>query len=114
LALYFLSGLPFGPPNNQTYYAHLRMPAYKRADIGFSIVLKQEDKKTGSAFINKFKNILLNLEVFNLFGINNTISYNWITVVPNSSVDGNNSYSSFAVPNRLSARRLNIRLSMDF
>ena len=114
LALYFLSGLPFGPPNNETYYAPFRMPAYKRADIGFSIVLKQEDKKTGSAFINNFKNILLNLEVFNLLGINNTISYNWITVVPNSSVVGNNGYASFAVPNRLSARRFNVRLSMDF
>jgi len=90
------------------------MPAYKRADIGFSIVLKHEDKQTQSLFINKFENILLNLEVFNILGINNTVSYSWVTVVPNSSIIGNDNYSSFAVPNRLSARRFNIKLSMSF
>ncbi|NJO92034.1 MAG: TonB-dependent receptor, partial [Chloroflexia bacterium] len=36
MALFYLSGLPFGPPNNETYYAPLRMQDYKRVDIGFS------------------------------------------------------------------------------
>ncbi len=114
LALFYLSGLPFGPPNNETYYAPLKMPAYKRADIGFSIILKQEEKQYTSRFINTFKTVLLNIEVFNLLGINNTISYNWVTVVPNTAVIGNDNYASFAVPNHLSARRFNLRLSMTF
>jgi len=114
LALFFLSGAPFGPPNNETYYAPLKMPAYKRADIGFSIILKPEEKQTESRLINTFKSILLNLEVFNLLGINNTVSYSWVTVVPNTSVVGNDNYASFAVPNHLSARRFNLRLSMTF
>jgi len=114
LALFYLSGLPFGPPNNETYYAPLKMPAYKRADIGFSLILKQEAKHYQSSFINAFKNVILNLEVFNLLGIYNTVSYNWVTVVPNSSIVGNDNYASFAVPNHLSARRFNLRLSMSF
>ncbi len=114
LALFYLSGQPFGPPNNDTYYAPLRMPSYKRVDIGFSIILKQEEKIYQPKFTNAFKSIVLNFEVFNLLGINNTVSYNWVTVVPNTSVIGNDNYNSFAVPNRLTARRFNIRLSMLF
>lgn len=114
LALYYLSGLPFGPPNNETYYAPLRMPEYKRVDIGFSVDLKPEQQRFHNAFFKAFKSVLLNLEVFNLLGINNTISYNWVTVVPNSSVIGNDNYNNFAVPNRLSARRFNIRLLLAF
>jgi len=114
LALFYLTGLPFGPPNNDTYYAPLRMPDYKRVDIGFSVDLKSKQKQYDSGFMNAFKDITLNLEIFNLLGISNTVSYNWVTVVPNSAVIGNDNYNSFAVPNRLSARRFNLRLSMFF
>lgn len=113
LALFYLSGLPFGPPNNSTYYAPLRMPAYRRVDIGFSFDLKRQQKQH-PGMMKLFKSALLNLEVFNLLGINNTVSYNWVTVVPNSSVIGVDNYNSFAVPNRLSARRFNLRLMMSF
>lgn len=114
MALHYLSGLPFGAPNNDSYDAPLRMPAYKRVDIGFSAELKRENHISTYKFINVFKTITLNLEVFNLLGINNTISYNWVTVVPNSSIAGNNAYNSYAVPNRLSSRRLNLRLILSF
>lgn len=114
LALYYVSGRPFGPPNNTAYYAPLRIKDYKRADIGFSVELKQSEgmaRRKSSAY---FKQVLLNIEIFNLLGISNTISYNWVTVVPNSSVIGSDIYSTFAVPNRLSARRLNLRLLVQF
>jgi hypothetical protein len=114
LALFYLSGLPFGPPNNKTYYAPLRMQDYKRVDIGFSVDLKDKQKAYNSSVIRAFKDITLNLEVFNLLGINNTVSYNWVTVVPNSAVVGNDIYNNFAVPNRLSARRFNIKLLVSF
>jgi hypothetical protein len=114
LAMFYMSGRPFGPPNNTTYYAPFRITDYKRVDIGFSVDLKSRKRKARSSGDKLFKQLLLNLEVFNLLGINNTISYNWVTVVPNSSVVGNDQYSSFAVPNRLSARRLNFILQISF
>ncbi len=114
LALFYLSGLPFGPPNNETYYAPLRMQDYKRVDLGFSVDLKSKQKVYGSRFIKSFKDIVLNLEVFNLLGIANTVSYNWVTVVPNSANVTNNIYNNYAVPNRLSARRFNLRLMISF
>lgn len=114
LALYYLSGSPFGPPNNTNYYAPLRITDYKRVDIGFSILLKTAQTHSKSQFSRFFKHGIFNIEIFNLLGINNTISYNWVTVVPNSSIIGNDQYSSFAVPNRLSSRRLNLRLIISF
>jgi len=114
LALNYLSGLPFGPPLEDTYYAPLRMPAYFRVDIGFSAELKKESEQNKSAFLNKFRYFRLGLDVFNLLGINNTISYNWITVVPNSSNLGGLQATEFAVPNYLSNRRVNLSLTIGF
>ncbi|MCF6242911.1 MAG: TonB-dependent receptor, partial [Bacteroidales bacterium] len=114
LALMYLSGLPFGPPLEETYYAPLRMPSYFRVDLGFSAELKKENQLNKSAFLNKFSYVRLGLDVFNLLGINNTISYNWITVVPNSSNLGGLQATEFAVPNYLSNRRVNLSLSIGF
>lgn len=113
LALFYLSGLPFGPQNTDTYFAPLRMQSYKRVDMGFSIDLKEE-RIYNSKIVNAFKKVSLNFEIFNLLGISNTVSYNWVTVVPNTSIAGNESYNSYAVPNRLSARRFNVRLLLTF
>jgi len=110
LALYYLTGRPFGPPSNDTYYAPLRINSYRRADIGFSIDLKSDK----GMYFKHFKQVYLNLEIFNLLGINNIVSYNWMKIVPNTNVVGYETYSSVAVPNRLSARRLNIRLQISF
>lgn len=114
LALTYLSGLPFGPPREDTYYAPLRMPAYFRVDIGFSAELKKETQDIKSDFLNKFRFVRLGLNVFNLLGINNTISYNWISVVPNSSNLTGLQATEFAVPNYLSKRRLNLSLTIGF
>ncbi|MBN1251210.1 MAG: carboxypeptidase-like regulatory domain-containing protein, partial [Bacteroidales bacterium] len=110
LALMYLTGTPFGAPNNENYIAPLRMTDYKRVDIGFTSILKSDDKKKKNDI---FSSIKLGIEVFNLLGIKNTISYNWVTVVPNSSIAGNQTYSMYAVPNYLSARRLNLRLIIE-
>ncbi len=104
LNLIYGSGLPFGPPNSERYMAINRMPAYKRVDIGFSKELTGSqlypDKKTGT-----FKNIWIGLEVFNLFDVDNTISYFWVTDVNNTQ---------YAVPNYLTSRRLNLKLVTRF
>jgi hypothetical protein len=114
LAMFYLSGRPFGPPTSDTYFAPLRIADYKRVDIGFSIDLKSAEKKSTHGFGKYFESVMLNFEVFNLLGISNVVSYNWVKIVPNSSIVGYEQYSSVAVPNRLSSRRLNIRLLISF
>ena len=38
LNLVYGSGLPFGPPNSEKHEDILRIPDYRRADIGFSAI----------------------------------------------------------------------------
>ncbi len=110
--LYFLFGsrLPFSPPNTDRYDITYRMPAYKRVDIGFSKVIKDENTQSKLKMWNPFKTVLITGEIFNLFGVNNTISYLWIKTVSNlQQMPG-----MFAVPNYLTSRRFNIRLTVRF
>ena len=114
LKLMFGSSLPFGPPNAARYKATNRMPAYKRVDVGFSKELFHKDKNT-SLFGKIFEELWIKAEIFNLFDIQNTISYNWITVVPNTAnTSKSSSYSKYAVPNRLTGRRLNVKIIANF
>ncbi len=106
LNLLFGSGLPFGPPSYERYKDTLRIPAYRRVDIGFSAQLKSEEKKLSDKNpFRKFNSIWMSLEVFNLLQINNTISYLWIKDVTNRQ---------YAVPNYLTARRLNLKFVFRF
>jgi len=106
LNLVYGSGLPFGPASFERYKDTLRIPAYRRVDIGFSAKLLSEDKelKPKSPF-RHFKSIWISLEIFNLLGINNTISYMWVTDVTNRQ---------YAVPNFLTQRLLNLKLITKF
>ena len=90
LSLFFGSGLPYGPPTANRYQDVLRTPAYRRVDLGFS---------------KEFKFGYASVEVFNLLGINNTISYTWI-----EDVNGR----QYAIPNYLTGRRLNLKLHFEF
>ena len=106
LSLLFGTGLPFGPPNSERYQATYRMPPYRRVDIGFSKLLKSEEHELakGNPFRN-FKSIWIALEIFNLLDINNTISYQWVSDIRDHQ---------YAVPNYLSSRRLNLKLTARF
>ena len=111
LNLIYGSGLPFSPPNISRYDVHFRMPSYKRVDIGFAKVLKREDAnlKDGNPF-RHFRSIWISAEVFNLLGVRNVISYTWIKTVSNQD----NVPGAFAVPNNLTGRRFNVRLTARF
>jgi len=106
LALYFGSGLPFGPPNQPRYKAVFRLPAYRRVDIGFAYHLKNETTQFSKlTWFNAVKSAWLTLEVFNLLDINNTISYIWVTDIR---------ARQYGVPNYLTSRRLNLKLTLTF
>ncbi len=102
------TGLPFGPPDNNRYGDTLRLQAYRRVDIGFSALLVDGNKKNKPYYslFHKFNSIWLSAEVFNLLGIRNTISYQWIQ---DRTTD-----RTYAVPNRLTNRLLNIKLIAQF
>ncbi|MCT4587058.1 MAG: TonB-dependent receptor [Carboxylicivirga sp.] len=101
LNLLFATGLPFGPPQSPRYLAANRMPSYRRVDIGFSKDLTNWMNKKSSLV----KDCWIGLEVFNLFDISNTISYFWVNDIHNRQ---------YAVPNYLTSRRINLKLSASF
>ncbi|HXC03668.1 MAG TPA: TonB-dependent receptor [Bacteroidia bacterium] len=106
LSLLFGTPLPFGPPNTAHYQDTLRMPAYRRVDIGFSYQLVKESKplKHSNPF-HYLKSAWVGLEVLNLLQTNNTISYLWIKDVTGRQ---------YAVPNYLTGRQLSLRLVLKF
>ena len=99
-------GLPVTIPYQGWESFKRRTPPYRRVDIGFLYqVAGGHDAIMDRPFFRNFKNIWLGVDVFNLFDIRNTNSYYWITDV------FNNQYS---VPNYLTGRQLNFRVSVDF
>lgn len=102
LKLAFADGLPFSAPHRELENNAFRAPAYKRADIGLSYRLLNNEKQSGR---HSFKNIWLGVDCFNLFGISNVNSYYWITDVTNQQ---------YAVPNYLTGRQINARISFEF
>lgn len=102
LKLAFADGLPFGPPHRSLDVQPFRAPAYKRADIGMSYrMLNNENREKKSVF----KNIWLGVDCLNLLGINNVNSYYWITDVTNHQ---------YAVPNYLTGRQINAKVLFEF
>jgi len=111
LTMMYGSRLPVNYPNTDRYDLYFRMPPYRRVDIGFIKVWVGEG--TGKRFQGKFQGIRhfsVSAEVFNLLDINNTISYHWISTVNNLSGETR----MYAVPNYLTSRRINIKLTVRF
>ena len=96
LRLAFADGLPFGAPHRGLEQQQFRAPAYKRADIGMSYCALKNTKG--------IKGLWLGLDCLNLFGISNVNSYYWVTDVTNIQ---------WAVPNFLTGRQINAKISVD-
>jgi hypothetical protein len=111
LSLHYGSRLPFSSPEKDRYDQVYRMKPYKRVDLGFSkvIIKKEKEFKTGS-FLNVFEDMWISFEIFNLLDINNTISYMWVKTVNNQAGNA----SQYAVPNYLTSRRYNLKLTIKF
>ena len=102
LKLAFADGLPFAAPHRELESNSFRAPAYKRADIGLSYRLINNADNHNKK--NPLRNLWVGVECLNLFGINNVNSYYWITDVTGQQ---------YAVPNYLTGRQLNFRISAD-
>lgn len=107
MTMFFGSGLPFGPPDHSRYKDTLRYPFYRRADLGVQYQIKKhnDNKEFKAKWLNKIDAFWIGLEVFNLFQVNNTISYTWLKDVTNRQ---------YAIPNYLTPRRINLKFYISF
>ena len=83
-----------------------RTPRYLRVDIGFvkDFISEKYPAKKGTRLEN-VKQLSLSLEVFNLLGVDNTVSFNFIRATNGRQ---------YAIPNRLTNRIVNLKLIAKF
>lgn len=110
MGLQFATPLPYGPPDFNRYKDTLRLRSYFRVDIGMSYDFlyrhKQQLKKNNVSSVDNFwtrnfDDAIISFEVFNLLGVNNVLSKQWIQDV---------SGGYYSVPNYLTQRRFNLKL----
>jgi len=103
----FSDGLPVTAPHSSRDKGYFRTPAYKRVDVGLSYALLSplKEGESRSGWLKHIKSVWLGLDCFNLFDISNVSSYYWVTDVNDIQ---------YAVPNYLTRRQLNVRLTVDF
>ncbi len=101
------TGIPTSPPGRNQWDKTFRIPPYRRIDIGFSKVVYDAAKRNRESFMRE---LVAGVEIFNLADIRNTISYTWIRTVMNNR----GQVREYAVPNYLTRRSLNLKLSAQF
>ena len=103
LKLALADGLPFSAPHRELESNVFRAPAYKRADIGLNYRIIDNNDRHNKR--NPIRNLWVGAECLNLLGINNVNYYYWITDVTGQQ---------YAVPNYLTGRQINVKVSVDF
>lgn len=102
LCLVYGSGMPVSRyADGQPF----RLPAYYRVDWGNTVRLSQFERLKRSNVFRYIDDIQLGVEVFNLFNFRNVISYLWVSDYDNRL---------YPVPNYLTARQLNFKLTILF
>lgn len=102
MGLIYGTRLPYGPPDFDRYKDTLRQKAYFRVDLGLSYdFLYNKKLKEKSKLARRFSDAVISFEVFNLLGINNVLSKQWIQDV---------SGKYYSIPNYLTQRRFNVKL----
>lgn len=104
LSLFYGGRLPVWSPKKGKNGGSFRIPNYRRIDLGFSKVLVDEDTQK-QGLLKHFKSMWIGLEIFNVLDINNTVSYLWIKDISNNQ---------YAIPNYLTGRKINLKLSAKF
>lgn len=105
LNLVYNTGLPGGSPSYADPYLYQnRLNDYRRVDVGFSKVLLDNsvgEPKTN--WLGNFKELAIGLEIFNLFNNQNAITNTWVR----------DAYSKneYAIPNYMTTRVFNVKLS---
>ncbi len=106
LNIVYNTGLPGGSPSYADPYQYQnRLRDYRRADVGFSYVLTEKNNQRPEGhWLKKFKDCALGFEIFNMFNNQNAITNTWVRDVYTKS--------QYAVPNYLTTRVFNLKLSV--
>lgn len=107
LNMVYNTGVPGGSPSYANPYIYQsRLKDYFRSDIGMSYVFIDAKKLAKVKWLKKFKELNIGIELFNMFDVKNSITNTWVRDV--------SSKRSYAIPNYLSGRVLNGKISMRF
>ena len=107
LNLQYNTGLPGGSPSYADPYDYqVRLPDYKRADLGVSYVIVGEESQRKSGFLKSFKEFTIGAEIFNIFDVQNSITNTFVRDVYTKR--------QYAIPNYLTPRVFNVRATMKF
>lgn len=107
LNLQYNTGLPGGSPSYaDPYNFQERLPDYKRVDLGVSYVLIDATKPKHEGVFQYFKELTLGAEIFNIFNVQNSISNTFVRDVYTKV--------QYSIPNYLSPRVFNVRLTAKF
>lgn len=105
IKLIWSNGLPFTYDKEYVNRYDVRLKNYRRVDIGLAFHLRKGvDPVMNKKFFAWMKTFSVNLDVFNLLGTRNESSRYWIPTVT----------TPYAVPNYLTGRLINLKLSIDF
>ena len=107
LNLQYNTGLPGGSPSYaDPYDFQERLPDYKRVDLGVSYVLIDAARPKEEGVFKYFKELTLGAEIFNIFDVQNSISNTFVRDVYTKV--------QYSIPNYLSPRVFNVRLTAKF
>jgi hypothetical protein len=102
MLLNYGSGLPYSGPTQNRPSEVYTLGQYRRVDIGVSRIIKREKHKAVG-----LNDIWITFEVLNLLDAKNMPSYDWV-----KTVDNNEGFrTQYAVPNYLTGRRFNFKIS---
>lgn len=106
LNLVYNTGLPGGSPSYADPYVYQnRLRDYRRADVGFSYVLTENNTvRSKEHWLKRFQDLSLGFEIYNIFDNQNAITNTWVRDVYTRR--------QYAVPNYLTSRVFNIKISI--
>ncbi|MGO3183757.1 MAG: TonB-dependent receptor [Aequorivita sp.] len=107
LNLTYNTGLPGGSPSYADPYKYqVRLPDYKRADIGMSYMIVDDTKLRDSGWLKPFKELSIGAEIFNIFDVQNSITNTFVRDVYTKV--------QYSIPNYLTPRVFNVRVTAKF
>lgn len=105
LNLVYNTGLPGGSPAYADPYNYeMRLNDYRRADAGFSYVFKDAKLGHQRKWLNKFSEMSLGFEIYNMFNNQNAITNTWVRDVYTKT--------QYGVPNYMTTRTFNLKLTV--
>ena len=105
LNLVYNTGLPGGSPSyTDPYLYQNRLNDYRRVDVGFSkVFIDNTSGEIKNKLFKDFQELAVGLEIFNLFNNQNAITNTWVRDVY--------SKNQYAIPNYMTTRVFNIKLT---